>query len=83
MLDVVREMRLELPIPPLAIETPCFVILEDAVMHNLARTAAAAGGMGRLMPHIKTHRAPWLVEAMTARGVAGFKAATESLPSQP
>jgi len=76
MLDVVRERQIDLPIPPLAMETPRFVILEDAVMHNLARTAAAAGGVGRLMPHIKTHRAPWLVEAMTARGVAGFKAAT-------
>jgi D-serine deaminase-like pyridoxal phosphate-dependent protein len=78
MLDVTRETRTadDLPIPPLAIETPCFVILEDAVMHNLARTAAAAGGIGRLMPHVKTHRAPWLVERMLARGVAGFKTAT-------
>ena len=79
MLDVVKGTSAQndtLPIPPLAMETPCFVILEDAVMHNLARTAQAAGGIGRLMPHIKTHRAPWLVERMTARGVAGFKAAT-------
>jgi len=78
MLDVVRETRAaaDLPIPPLAMETPCFVILEDAVMHNLVRTAQAAGGMARLMPHIKTHRAPWLVAAMTARGVTSFKCAT-------
>ncbi len=80
MLDVVASPRaaagLDLPIPPLAIETPCFVILEDAVMANLERTAQAAGGVGRLMPHVKTHRAPWLVKAMTARGVTGFKTAT-------
>ena len=76
MLDAVRGPQVDLPIPPLEMETPCFVILEDAVLHNLERTAAAAGGIARLMPHVKTHRAPWLVEAMTKRGVAGFKAAT-------
>ena len=76
MLDVVRETRLDLPLPPLAIETPCFVVLEDAVLHNLERTAAAAGGIARLMPHVKTHRAPWLVAAMVARGVSAFKCAT-------
>jgi len=78
MLDVVRQTQAaaELPIPPLAHETPCFVILEDAVRHNLERTAAAAGGVGRLMPHIKTHRAPWLIAAMLARGVGAFKCAT-------
>jgi 3-hydroxy-D-aspartate aldolase len=78
MLDVTTETRAadELPIPPPAMETPCFVILEDAVMANLERTAAAAGGIARLMPHVKTHRAPWLVARMLARGVTGFKTAT-------
>lgn len=65
-----------LPVPPFPVETPCFVILEDAVLHNLRQTAEGAGGIGRLMPHIKTHRAPWLVEAMLAEGVEAFKAAT-------
>lgn len=65
-----------LPLPPFAVETPCFVVLEDAVLHNLRRTAEGAGGIGRLMPHIKTHRAPWLIEAMLAEGVEAFKAAT-------
>jgi 3-hydroxy-D-aspartate aldolase len=65
-----------LPLPPFPVETPCFVILEDAVLHNLRRTADAAGGVERLMPHIKTHRAPWLIEMMLAEGVQGFKAAT-------
>jgi 3-hydroxy-D-aspartate aldolase len=65
-----------LPLPPFPVETPCFVILEDAVLHNLRRTADAAGGIERLMPHIKTHRAPWLIEMMLAEGVQAFKAAT-------
>ena len=65
-----------LPLPPFPVETPCFVVLEDAVLHNLRRTAEGAGGVGRLMPHIKTHRAPWLIAAMLAEGVTAFKAAT-------
>ncbi|QCI63976.1 alanine racemase [Phreatobacter stygius] len=65
-----------LPLPPFPVETPCFVILEDAVLHNLRQTAKGAGGIGRLMPHIKTHRAPWLVAVMLAEGVRAFKAAT-------
>ena len=65
-----------LTLPPFAVETPCFVILEDAVLHNLRQTAHGAGGIARLMPHIKTHRASWLIEAMLAEGVRAFKAAT-------
>lgn len=65
-----------LPVPPFLVETPCFVILEDAVLHNLRQTAEGAGGIARLMPHIKTHRAPWLIETMLAEGVQAFKAAT-------
>lgn len=67
-----------LPLPPLEVETPCFVVLEDAVRHNLARTIAGAGGAARLMPHVKTHRARWLVELMVAEGVTAFKAATSA-----
>lgn len=66
----------DLPLPPTPVETPAFIILEDAVLHNLRRTAAGAGGLHRLMPHIKTHRAPWLIEVMLAEGVRAFKAAT-------
>ena len=65
-----------LPLPDFAVETPCFVVLEDAVLHNLRETARHAGGVHRLMPHIKTHRAPWLIELMLKEGVRAFKAAT-------
>lgn len=64
-----------LPLPPFPVETPCFVILEEGVLHNLEQTAAHAGGIARLMPHVKTHRAPWITELMIARGVRAFKAA--------
>ena len=57
-------------------ETPCFVIDHAGVRHNLKRVAAASGGIDRLAPHIKTHRAPWLVADFIAQGVRAFKAAT-------
>lgn len=72
MLDEKRD----LPVPPVPVETPCFVILEDEVVFNLRQTARLAGGIGRLMPHVKTHRAPWIIEMMIREGVLGFKTAT-------
>jgi len=64
------------PLPNEPIATPCFVISEDGVLHNLQRTAEACGGIDRLMPHVKTHRAPWIVELLIAQGVTAFKCAT-------
>lgn len=65
-------------LPPDTAETPCFVIVHDRVRHNLAQTTAACGGVGRLVSHIKTHRAPWLVRDLVSQGVSAFKAATSS-----
>lgn len=62
--------------PNEAVQTPCFVIFEEAVRHNLRRTAESAGGIGRLMPHVKTHRSPWLTELLLEEGVKAFKCAT-------
>ncbi|WP_253958657.1 alanine racemase [Paraburkholderia fungorum] len=59
-----------------AVATPCFVVMEDRVLHNLAVTARACGGVERLMPHVKTHRAAWLVSLLLANGVLAFKAST-------
>ena len=64
------------PLPNDPVSTPCFVIFEDGVRHNLRRTAAACGGVERLMPHVKTHRAPWIVEFLLSQGVTSFKCAT-------
>ncbi|MET0652066.1 MAG: hypothetical protein ABWY63_06065, partial [Hyphomicrobiaceae bacterium] len=68
--DHARLLRL-LPNEPVA--TPCFVIAEEGIRHNLARTAEAAGGVERLMPHVKTHRAPWIIKLLTEAGVTAFK----------
>ena len=62
--------------PPDRVETPCLVIDEAAALHNLERTLAVAGSRQRLIPHLKTHRAPWIVRMLVERGVRAFKAAT-------
>lgn len=64
------------PLPNDAVSTPCFVIFEDCVQHNLRQTVSACGGVERLMPHVKTHRAPWIVEFLLSQGVTAFKCAT-------
>jgi D-serine deaminase-like pyridoxal phosphate-dependent protein len=66
----------QLQLPNEAVPTPCFVIFEEGVRHNLRRTAEACGGVHRLMPHVKTHRAPWIVELLLSQGVEAFKCAT-------
>lgn len=64
------------PLPNDPVATPCFVVVEENVRHNLERTAEACGGVQRLMPHVKTHRAPWIVELLLTQGVTAFKCAT-------
>lgn len=61
---------------PEEIRTPCFTIYEQGVVDNLHATARACGGIERLMPHVKTHRAGWIVELLLEEGVRAFKAAT-------
>ncbi len=65
-----------LPIPDGDLQTPCLVVLEEAMLHNLHQTAEHAGGIDRLMPHVKTHRALWVAEWMIANGITSLKAAT-------
>jgi 3-hydroxy-D-aspartate aldolase len=66
----------DLPLPDFDVETPCLIILEDVIDHNLEQTAALAGGIGRMVPHVKTHRSPWLTRYLVERGVKAFKTAT-------
>jgi 3-hydroxy-D-aspartate aldolase len=58
------------------VATPCFVAMEERILHNLRVTSQACGGVGRLMPHVKTHRAAWVVELLLREGVSAFKACT-------
>ncbi|OWT73729.1 MULTISPECIES: alanine racemase [unclassified Achromobacter] len=62
--------------PPADVPTPCLVVYEEALLHNLRMTAERCGGIERLMPHIKTHRASWVVARLIEAGVRAFKVAT-------
>lgn len=82
-LETIREMSTscaiscsEPELPSARVATPCFVIFEDRVRHNLSATVKACGDVARLMPHVKTHRAPWIVELLLGQGVEAFKCAT-------
>ena len=66
---------LNLPLPNIDIETPCFVVIESVVEHNLRQTAALAGGVERMVPHVKTHRSPWVTKYLIELGVKAFKTA--------
>ena len=74
--DVIETIHARYPRPDEPVSTPCFVVFEDKVLHNLKQTAEACGGIERLMPHVKTHRAPWIVKLLIAQGVEAFKCAT-------
>ncbi len=67
--------ELNLPLPGVDVETPCFVVIEAAVEHNLRQTAALAGGVERMVPHVKTHRSPWVTKYLVDLGVKAFKTA--------
>jgi 3-hydroxy-D-aspartate aldolase len=73
---LVSDPQADLPLPDRLTPTPCFVIFEDGIKRNLKRTAEACGGVRRLMPHVKTHRADWIVRLLLAEGVEAFKCAT-------
>jgi D-serine deaminase-like pyridoxal phosphate-dependent protein len=74
--DVIQAIHSQYQRPDGPVSTPCFVIFEGKVLQNLERTADACGGVKRLMPHVKTHRAPWIVQLLMAQGVDAFKCAT-------
>jgi D-serine deaminase-like pyridoxal phosphate-dependent protein len=73
---LVSDQQVDLPLPDRLTPTPCFVIFEDGIRRNLKRTAEACGGIRRLMPHVKTHRADWIVRLLLAEGIEAFKCAT-------
>ena len=65
-----------LPLPDGEVATPCFVVLEEAMLNNLNQTIKAAGGIDRLMPHVKTHRALWVNKWLVEKGIRSLKTAT-------
>jgi D-serine deaminase-like pyridoxal phosphate-dependent protein len=67
--------QLGVPVPSDA-PTPSFIIVEQTVRSNLKAAITAAGSASRFMPHLKTHRAPWLTQWLVSQGVKSCKVAT-------
>ena len=61
---------------PDGIETPALLVFDHLIDHNIATLGEAAGGSGRLMPHVKTHKSEAVARRQLDAGVAGFKCAT-------
>jgi D-serine deaminase-like pyridoxal phosphate-dependent protein len=58
------------------IDSPALLVYPDRIEENLRRMAAAAGGVSRLRPHVKTHKMPEVIRMCLAHGIEKFKAAT-------
>lgn len=58
------------------IPSPALLVYPDRIEENLRRMAAAAGGVERLRPHVKTHKMAEVVGLCLAHGIRTFKAAT-------
>ena len=58
------------------IDSPALLVHEERMEENLRRMIAQAGDVGRLRPHIKTHKLPQVLRRHLAHGIRKFKAAT-------
>ena len=56
--------------------TPALLVYPERVDENIRRMIARAGGVGRLRPHVKTHKMPDVVRRKLALGITKFKCAT-------
>ncbi|MGI4833520.1 MAG: D-TA family PLP-dependent enzyme [Janthinobacterium lividum] len=59
-----------------ALDTPALVVYPARVAHNLALLTAQIDDLGRLRPHIKTHKSREAVGLTLAAGITKFKCAT-------
>ncbi|TPG71854.1 D-TA family PLP-dependent enzyme [Hymenobacter nivis] len=58
------------------VDTPALVVYPERVRRNLAQLVASIDDVGRLRPHIKTHKCPDAVRLTLAAGITKFKCAT-------
>ncbi|WP_324671780.1 D-TA family PLP-dependent enzyme [Hymenobacter sp. GOD-10R] len=59
-----------------ALDTPALVVYPDRVQHNLAQLVASIDEVGRLRPHVKTHKSQEAVRLTMEAGISKFKCAT-------
>lgn len=56
--------------------SPCLVIFQDRLLHNMDLMLKIAGSPQRLRPHCKTHKMEQIIRLWVERGVTKHKAAT-------
>ncbi len=61
---------------PDALQTPCLLAFPAIIRRNVDRMAALLGGLGRLRPHIKTHKCKQVVQLLMDRGIDKCKCAS-------
>lgn len=58
------------------VPSPSLLVYPDRVEENVRRMIAATGDVGRLRPHMKTHKMPAVIRLQLAQGITKFKCAT-------
>ena len=58
------------------LDTPALVVYPARVKQNLTRAIGMVGDVGRLRPHVKTHKSPAVTRLMLEAGIRRFKCAT-------
>src|SRR5215204_252758 len=58
------------------IASPALLVYLDRVDDNIRDMIAVAGGVGRLRPHVKTHKLPEMIRRQLVLGIDKFKCAT-------
>ena len=56
--------------------TPALIFYKDYIEENIQTAIQIAGDVGRLWPHIKTHKCADIVRMMVSHGIRKFKTAT-------
>ena len=59
-----------------AISSPTVLLYPERIEQNLRRMITMAGDVGRLRPHVKTHKLPQVIAMKRAAGIHKFKVST-------
>ena len=54
---------------PEKIETPAMLVYEDMVRHNIDEIIRVCGGPDKLVPHVKTHKSPQILQMQIDAGI--------------
>src|SRR5690606_18239025 len=58
------------------IDSPALLLFPDRVEHNINMAKSMVGDVGRLRPHVKTHKSSAITKLQLAAGITRYKCAT-------